>query len=65
MIHFKEDDKLEMNGTGFDLLSESCIIAVHVIQSMIECGLTKDFAITKFYESLEQAIKIYESDGEL
>ena len=65
MIHYKENDILEMEGTGGELLAEVGIISVHVIQAMINNGLPKKFAITKFYEVLEYSIKLYERDGEL
>lgn len=63
MIHYKENDDLIMEGTVGELLSEVGIIDVHVIQQMIECGMSKSNAITKFYEVLEISIKVYESEG--
>ena len=65
MIHYKENDELIMKGTGGELLAEVGIISVHVIQQMITCGMSKSKAVTKFYETLESSIKLYESEGEL
>ena len=35
MIHYKENDDLEMEGAGGELLAEAGIIAVYVIKIMI------------------------------
>lgn len=48
MIHYTENNTLEMEGIGGDILVESNIIAVHVIKSLIECGFTKKLLLKYF-----------------
>lgn len=65
MIHFNEDSTVEIQGTDSEILAEVGVISVNVIQQMIKIGMSKSDAITKFYETLETSIKVYESVGEL
>lgn len=65
MIHYNDDNTIEMEGTGADVLAETGIIIVHVIQMMIKNGMQKSDAITQIYKAIEHSIKVYESFGEL
>lgn len=65
MINYNNNNELEIAGTGGELLAEFGIISVQLIKNMISVGVSKDYAINKFYEVLENTIKVYEQEGEL